>query len=57
MTTCTMDLYEESDLSYTWVCSNCETRFKDTRKFEKNTHCPKCEAEITDWVGYDEEEA
>lgn len=52
---CNMVLIEDGDLKYWWECSHCASQHKDTRKFEKSKVCPKCGAEIKDWIGIDDE--
>ena len=52
---CNMVIIEDGDLNYWWECSACQTRHKDTRKFEKSKSCPSCGAAIKGWFGMDDE--
>lgn len=54
MKTCNMVIIEDADLKYWWECSNCEMKYKDTRKFKKSKTCPNCGSTIIEWIGLDD---
>ncbi len=51
---CTMQMIEIG-VTDGWICSACETEYPATRKFEKSTHCPGCEATISEWEAFDDD--
>lgn len=51
---CNMVLLEDGNFNYSWECSECLTRHRDTRKFEKFKTCPACGRAISSWVGFDD---
>ena len=55
--TCTMELFEYEDLSDGWICSNCDTSFRATKRKEKEAEkhgCPNCGARVIEWQEADD---
>ena len=48
----TMTMIESADGKISWECSECGALLKDRKGFEtKTAHCPKCGAEVVEFVG------